>query len=114
MLITKKWLADRDACREGLKWFISTYPKGLDTESDEQLARWEADEDNWLTDLIIILAWRHTNFYVWIDAYHSTEIVHRLQRRLKCDIEDLPDKLERLSIERKRKCLQQVARMVKL
>jgi len=111
MLITKKWLADRDACREGLKWFISTYPKGLDTESDEQLARWEADEDNWLTDLIITLAWRTPSFYVWLEEHNNTEIVCQLREYLKCNLEDLPFRLQDLPIERKRKCLQQVARM---
>lgn len=55
MKISKTWLHKRRACREGLKWFIQTFPPGFDTEKDYWPAKVASLQKEWLGDLIIIL-----------------------------------------------------------
>jgi hypothetical protein len=67
MLITKDWLERRCPCGNGLRFFIDTYPQGLDTEDADHLASWFHGADytygeypwwlrkKWLCDLIMVV-----------------------------------------------------------
>jgi hypothetical protein len=61
MKITRAWLAERKACKTGLRWFNRRFPKGLDTRDAHQVGRWPVRNSSsfmpscWLADLILVI-----------------------------------------------------------
>lgn len=126
MKITKQWLKKRSACPQGFRWFCKTFPNGLDTENDEELKMWvdgdygfDHEPGNWIVDLTMVLLCNRSTFDECRDEIYDPS---RLQRQMYNYITisiseprmylDMWSALRSISMDRRRKCLQQVARAV--
>ena len=124
MIIDQRWLKKHRACFDGKIWFGRTFPEGLNTENWADLAAWrnglgEPQPSDWLSDLIYVLVENKPTFSgCRCPSSPRTRLGKELDNYLGKTVRTAHvyfwDRINVLSIERKRECLQQVARRRKM